>query len=150
MILPILLTICLNPAARASDPGPPQSALVLLAKEIAMTNGGWTQAKHTPRVKVKSLILEIRPKITQSELRDALWIIERESGFRSTAKNPRSSAHGYGQLLNRTWRSVASRAGKRFLRNNERHQIEAFCLYVEHRYKTFARARQVKEKTGVY
>lgn len=85
-----------------------------------------------------------------SELDAALWIIERESGGDPTARNRRSSAHGFGQLLDGTWRGLASRAGRRMDRHNPHHQLEMFVRYVRGRYRTFARARLFHVKHGWY
>jgi hypothetical protein len=84
------------------------------------------------------------------ELDSALWIIHRESGGDPRARNPRSSAHGLGQLLDGTWRSLASRAGRRMERHNPHHQLEMFVEYVRARYRTFVRARAFHLRRGWY
>lgn len=39
-------------------------------------------------------------------------LVRNESGFRATAKNPQSSAYGYGQFINSTWRQWRKAMGE--------------------------------------
>lgn len=84
------------------------------------------------------------------ELDAALWLIGRESRFDHRARNPRSTAHGYGQLLDRTWRGLASRAGRRVSRHDPRDQLVMFVRYVRERYGSFQRAKAFHVKRGWY
>lgn len=56
-----------------------------------------------------------------------LWL--RESGWRSTAQNPRSTAYGIAQFLDRTWATVGARKTP-----DPEAQVRAGLVYVERRY----------------
>lgn len=52
-------------------------------------------------------------------------IIQCESGWSHTAKNPNSSAYGLGQFLNQTWDYIQNKWGLELDRNNKGHQLYA-------------------------
>lgn len=58
-------------------------------------------------------------------------IIKNESGWDNTAQNPTSTAFGYGQFLNSTWKSVGC---VKTLDPNI--QIDCVIKYIKQRYKT--------------
>lgn len=71
---------------------------------------------------------------------DASWapllseIIKRESSYNPNAKNPKSTAYGYGQFLASTRRTYEKKLGLDY--SNPVHQIIMMAQYVKDRYKT--------------
>lgn len=64
------------------------------------------------------------------------WIIQHESGGRSTAQNPSSTAYGIGQFLDSTWASTGiSKTSDPEL------QLKAFRIYVSRRYGSAENAK---------
>jgi hypothetical protein len=59
-------------------------------------------------------------------------IIKRESGFNPTAKNPTSTAYGYGQFLNSTRAAYEKKTGLSY--NDPVNQIIMMAQYVKDRY----------------
>lgn len=95
------------------------------------------KARESTRALTKAqLAAEVRaalPKLPDAEVDAAVWIIWRESGGRTTAKNPRSSSHGLNGFLRSTWRNVTSRSGIRH-GLDPKSQILAMHHYVTRRY----------------
>lgn len=58
-------------------------------------------------------------------------LISRESGWKSEAENPNSTAYGLGQFLNSTWETVNCEKT-----SDKYEQIDCTIDYVELRYKT--------------
>ena len=73
------------------------------------------------------------------------WIIQHESGWRPTAKNPNSSAFGLGQLLKAT---RAKYLGAKADSTDCDDQIRAFRAYVKDAYGTAERAKQFWQATS--
>lgn len=98
---------------------------------------------HSRALTKAQLAAEVRaalPKLPNAEVEAAVWIIWRESGGRTTAKNPRSSSHGLNGFLRSTWRNVTSRSGIRH-GLDPHSQILAMHHYVTRRYGSFRRAK---------
>jgi hypothetical protein len=72
-------------------------------------------------------------------------LIGRESGFRSSAKNPTSSAYGYGQFLTSTRNSYAKKYPN-LNYNNPVDQIVLTYKYIQERYGTVQHALEMWEK----
>jgi SLT domain-containing protein len=72
-------------------------------------------------------------------------LIGRESGFRSTAKNPTSSAYGYGQFLTST-RNAYAKKYPNLNYNDPVDQIVLTWKYVQERYGTAQHALEMWEK----
>jgi len=82
---------------------------------------------------------------------DLAWIIGKESGGRTIAKNPTSSAFGLGQLLDYNRASYAKRLGISNPNTTDYNQQLAMMKeYVKERYGTPAKARQFWESHGWY
>jgi len=74
---------------------------------------------------------------------DALW--KKESGWRTSAKNPGSTAYGIPQLLNATWAATGiSRT------SNGYRQVDAGLIYIEAAYGTPCGAWSHSRVTGWY
>jgi hypothetical protein len=73
------------------------------------------------------------------------WIIEHESGWQPTAKNPNSSAFGLGQLLKAT---RVKYLGAKADSTDCDDQIRAFRAYVKDAYGTAERAKQFWQATS--
>ncbi len=54
------------------------------------------------------------------------------SKFDPTAKNPYSSAHGFGQIINSTWRTIETMLWEDLDRHNPEDQIRATCAYLNY------------------
>lgn len=61
-------------------------------------------------------------------------IVKRESSFNPTAKNPKSTAYGYGQFLKATRNQYEAKTGLDY--DNPVHQLVMMAQYVKDRYKT--------------
>lgn len=75
------------------------------------------------------------------------WLINKESGGRTTAKNPTSTAFGLGQLL------LANRKkylGADYATTDYNKQLGAFRAYVRDRYKTAEAAKSFWEQRRWY
>lgn len=106
------------------------------AKHLVQTARGTTLSRAELAAEVRAAL----PKLPKAEVDAAVWIIWRESGGRTTAKNPRSSSHGLNGFLRSTWRNVTSRSGIRH-GLDPRSQILAMHHYVTRRYGSFTRAK---------
>ncbi len=105
-------------------------------KPLVQTARGTTLSRAQLAAEVRAAL----PKLSNAEVDAAVWIIWRESGGRTTAKNPRSSSHGLNGFLRSTWRNVTSRSGIRH-GLDPRSQIHAMHHYVTRRYGSFRRAK---------
>lgn len=54
------------------------------------------------------------------------------SSFDPFCKNPKSSAYGFGQIIDETWKSISHRTGRRLDRENPEDQIIATCEYLSY------------------
>lgn len=60
-------------------------------------------------------------------------LFEKENGsFNPFLKNPESSAYGFGQIIDGTWKSISYRLGTRLDRENPEDQIIATCEYLNY------------------
>lgn len=78
------------------------------------------------------------------------WIIRHESGFKTTAKNPKSSAFGLGQLIRGNRESYGRRLGIDPDTIDYNEQLKMMDLYIKERYGTPAKAKAFWEKNGWY
>lgn len=78
---------------------------------------------------------------------DEQWIIQRESGGRTTAKNPTSTAFGLGQLLLANRRKYL---GQDYATTDYNKQLGAFRSYVRDRYGSASAARAFWQKNRWY
>ena len=111
-------------------------------------NDGHSRAKLT-KAQLAAEVRAALPKLPAAEVDAAVWIIWRESGGRTTAKNPRSSSHGLNGFISRSWVSMTKRHGiKHSLA--PRAQILALYHYCNDRYGSMSAARSFHRKRGWY
>lgn len=72
-------------------------------------------------------------------------LIYRESNWKHTAKNPKSSAYGIGQFLTSTWKTVGCEKT-----DDPYRQIDCMLDYIELRYKTPESALKFHQKKNWY
>ena len=75
-------------------------------------------------------------------------IVKRESGFNPNAKNPTSTAYGYGQFLTSTRKNYEKKTGLSY--SNPVDQLVMMMQYVKDRYKTPAAALAFWNKNHWY
>ena len=72
-------------------------------------------------------------------------LVQRESHWKNTAKNPKSTAYGIGQFLDSTWKIVGcEKTEDKYI------QIDCMIDYVEYRYDTPQKAIQFHNKRNFY
>lgn len=81
---------------------------------------------------------------------DLDWIMQKESSGRVSAKNPKSSAFGLGQLIRSNREAYAKKLGVDPDTQNFSHQLAMMKMYVAERYKTPQAARRFWEQHGWY
>ena len=87
----------------------------------------------------------MKTRLTPDQWKAMYRLSYKESSWRSTLKNRRSSAYGLYQFLNQTWKDVGiSRTHCPYC------QSEAAILYIRDRYKTPTRALQFHNSRGWY
>ncbi len=89
---------------------------------------------------------------TASSLSPAMqWLIQKESGGRTTAKNPRSSAFGLGQLLKGNRQRYAAKLG---IQNPDttdyNEQLRMMQQYITDRYGSPEKAQEFHRRKGWY
>jgi hypothetical protein len=77
-------------------------------------------------------------------------IIQKESSFRTTAKNPKSSAFGLGQLIKSNRVKYAQKIGTHPDTTDEHDQILMFRHYTKDRYGTAERAWEFWKQNNWY
>ncbi|MBU8770340.1 aggregation-promoting factor C-terminal-like domain-containing protein [Cytobacillus oceanisediminis] len=75
-------------------------------------------------------------------------LVGRESSWNPSAKNPKSTARGYGQFLNQTVSQYAKKTGLNY--NNPVHQLAMMAQYVKDRYGSPEKALQFWDKNKWY
>lgn len=75
-------------------------------------------------------------------------IVKRESSFNPTAKNPKSTAYGYGQFLKSTRATYEKKTGLNY--GNPVHQLVMMAQYVKDRYGTPQKALAFWNKNKYY
>lgn len=75
-------------------------------------------------------------------------LVGRESSWNSSAKNPKSTAHGYGQFLNSTRSNYEKKTGLNY--SNPVHQLVMMAEYVKDRYGTPEKALAFWDKNKWY
>jgi len=124
-------------------PGPTKPSSPV--KPLVQTARGTTLSRAQLAAEVRAAL----PKLSNAEVDAAVWIIWRESGGRTTAKNPRSSSHGLNGFISRSWVSMTKRHGiKHSL--EPRAQILALYHYCKDRYGSMSAARSFHRKRGWY
>ena len=82
---------------------------------------------------------------------DLAWLISKESGGRTSAKNPKSSAFGVGQLLSANRRQYAAQLG---ISNPDTtdyaEQLKMMTKYIKDRYGSPKAARTFHQQHGWY
>lgn len=76
------------------------------------------------------------------------WLVQHESGFNPNAKNPKSTAYGYGQFLTSTRRQYEKETGLSY--NDPVGQLVMMDMYVKDRYGSAANAVNFWKKNGWY
>ena len=75
-------------------------------------------------------------------------LVGRESSWSPTAKNPKSTAHGYAQFLNATRSNYEKKTGLNY--SNPVHQLVMMAEYVKDRYGTPEKALAFWDKNKWY
>jgi hypothetical protein len=95
--------------------------------------------------KMDTNIKEYAKQLVGDEFWALDYIITRESGWRSTAQNPHSTAYGLCQFLNGTWK------GTGYTKTSDPYkQIEAGIVYMKNRYGSITGAYQFKKLNNWY
>lgn len=81
---------------------------------------------------------------------DEAWIISHESGGRTTAKNPHSTAFGVGQLIRSNRQFYAKKYGWNPDTTDYNQQLQLFRDYVKNRYGSAANAHRFWVQHGWY
>lgn len=87
----------------------------------------------------------LNTKLSIDQWRAMYRIAYKESSWRSTLRNKRSTAYGLFQFLNQTWKDVGIPKT-----NCPYCQAEGAILYIKQRYKTPTRALQFHNSRGWY
>lgn len=110
-------------------------------KEAAKSSSFNTYRSHLKTAVAKGLV----PKSWAIPLTE---LVGRESSWNYNAKNPSSSARGYGQFLSSTRSDYQRRTGLNY--NNPVHQLAMMAQYVKDRYKTPQKALEFWDKNNYY
>lgn len=81
---------------------------------------------------------------------DLNWLIGKESSWKPTAKNPKSSAFGLGQLIKLNRETYGKRLGYDPNTTDMAEQLGMMREYIRDRYKTPQAARRFWEQHGYY
>lgn len=84
--------------------------------------------------------------VTETELE----LLRRESGLRTNAQNPNSTAFGLPQMIEDQREICQNRLGISKTTTNEREQIACFRDYVTRRYGNVEKALQFRAEAGWY
>lgn len=107
--------------------------------------------KEAIALQIKAEEIANRDKIALASLNEyERAIIEKESSFRTTAKNPKSTAFGLWQGLQSTREKYANKYGYHPNTVSAHEQIKMFRGYVSDRYGTPQRALSFHEQMGWY
>lgn len=127
------------------------------AKEVLIHNAGSGQHLHVvfdPSAYGGKRLTTVAPtgqgKFTPQQLGltpAESWILQRESGFNTYAKNPKSSAFGLGQLILSNRKKYL---GSDYATTDARKQLQAFRMYVHDRYGTADNAVKFWQTKGWY
>ena len=88
-------------------------------------------------------------KVPESWAYDLTELVGRESTWSHTAKNPKSSAFGYGQLIDSNVKAYEKKLGVKY-KNNPYGQILITAAYVKDRYGSPKKALEHWDKKGWY
>lgn len=107
--------------------------------------GGFRRVSQAPSAFNGQMNQAINKGVPFAQAKLLTELIGRESGFRSSAKNPTSSAYGYGQFLTST-RNAYAKKYPNLNYNNPVDQIVLTWKYVQERYGTAQHALEMWEK----
>jgi hypothetical protein len=107
--------------------------------------GGFRRVNQAPSAFNGQMSQAINKGVPFAQAKLLTELIGRESGFRSSAKNPTSSAYGYGQFLTST-RNAYAKKYPELNYNNPVDQIVLTWKYVQERYGTAQHALEMWEK----
>jgi hypothetical protein len=107
--------------------------------------GGFRKVSHAPSSFNGQMSQAIARGVPFAQSKLLTELIGRESGFRSTAQNPTSTAYGYGQFLTST-RNAYAKKYPNLNYNNPVDQIVLTYKYIQERYGTVQHALEMWEK----
>ncbi|WP_050613331.1 aggregation-promoting factor C-terminal-like domain-containing protein [Bacillus testis] len=99
-----------------------------------VSNSGGSAAKGTASFNKNMAAAVATGKVNSAWVPILTEIVKRESGFNPTAKNPKSTAYGYGQFLKSTRAQYEKKTGLSY--DNPVNQLIMMAQYVKDRYKT--------------
>lgn len=109
---------------------------------------GASGAGYAPEAAVSSVLAGEGGSAEEQALR---WLIQKESSGKTTAKNPKSSAFGLGQLIKANRKAYAQRLG---IKNPDTtdydEQLAMMKAYIKERYGDAVRAKQFWERNQWY
>jgi hypothetical protein len=107
--------------------------------------GGFRKVNHAPSSFNGQMSQAIAKGVPFAQSKLLTELIGRESGFRSSAQNPTSTAYGYGQFLTST-RNAYAKKYPNLNYNNPVDQIVLTYKYIQERYGTVQHALEMWEK----
>jgi hypothetical protein len=107
--------------------------------------GGYRRVNQAPAAFNNQMTQAISKGVPFAQAKLLTELIGRESGFRATAKNPTSTAYGYGQFLTST-RNAYAKKYPQYNYNNPVDQIVLTWKYVQDRYGSAQKALEMWEK----
>jgi muramidase (phage lysozyme) len=133
----------------------------VLPNTSSASSGGYSNLYKTGKYATSSALKSFQPvlntaissvsKLIPDAASWAPYITElvgRESSWNPNAKNPGSTAHGYGQFLDKTVASYEKKYGIKY--DTPEHQLMLTMLYVKDRYGTPQKALAEWDKKGWY
>lgn len=119
--------------------------LILSSMIITICTVGALQKCETEIYYHEPTVKEIARDVFGDEYKGYAWIIERESGWKSNAQNPHSTAFGIAQFLTSTWSYAGCEKTE-----DAREQLVCMKKYVAKRYGTVAKAVEHHKEKGWY
>lgn len=113
-------------------------------------SGGFTRkASGTPTKSFQSdMSAAVKMGVPQSWVAALTELVGRESSWNPTIKNPKSTAHGYAQFLDKTEAAYTKKMGLNY--GNPVHQLVMMAQYVKDRYGTPEKALAFWDKNHYY
>lgn len=112
------------------------------------SSGGGGDLSATPQSFQSNMNAAVKMGVDPSWVPLLSEIVKRESSYNPTAKNPNSSAYGYGQFLSSTRANYEKKTGLNY--NNPVHQLVMMAQYVKDRYGTPSNALAFWNKNHWY